>query len=130
MQNDGRRQQGHDAEGGRAVSKCKACGENFRKGKRRVVLNFDGSLSVAIVCPACVGRAVSIVTPFPRAGLTVSGVELLQRVSDRLRTQHALATMIVQETKGEAALQFNHGRVEALAGAIELIQRAIAGIEP
>jgi hypothetical protein len=77
------------------VNKCRACGENFRKGRRRVILNFDGSFSASLVCPQCVVRSVSIVTPFPRAGLTVNGVELLQRVA-----------------------------------AIDLVQRAIAGVEP
>jgi hypothetical protein len=118
------------------MSRCKACGENFRKGKRRVVLNFDGSLSAALVCAACVSRSVSIVTPFPRAGLTVSGVELLQRVSDRLRTQLSAARLtrlpaqdVDFETRS-ASEAFVRGRIDALSGAVELLQRAIAGVEP
>lgn len=110
------------------MSRCKTCGEKFRKGKRRIILNFDGSIGAAVVCAACVGRSVSIVTPFPRAGLTVNGTELLQRVSDRLRTYLHAASVQHNETDQVAA--FTQGRISALQGAIELIQRAIAGVEP
>jgi hypothetical protein len=115
------------------VSRCKACGESFRKGKRRMILNFDGSVAVGLVCSSCVGRSVSIVTPFPRAGLTVNGVDLLQRVSDRLRTHLTAARMSVPEKRLSEMTDVEHfmrGRVEALSGALELVQRAIAGVEP
>lgn len=107
--------------------KCPTCGEAFRKGRRRIVHHFDGSISVALVCPACVARTLSIVTQFPRAGLTVSGVELLQKVSDRLRT-HLKAAALTQHP--DHVDEFLRGRADALSCAIELIQRAIAGIEP
>jgi hypothetical protein len=116
-----------------ASRKCPACGEPYRKGKRRVILHFDGSIGAAYVCPACVGRSVSLVTPFPRAGLTVQGVELLQRVSDRLRSQaHAASLMLPHNSAAELTKneQYTHGRYDALCAAVELVQRAIAGIEP
>jgi hypothetical protein len=122
------------------MSKCKTCGEAFRKGKRRVVLHFDGSISTAIVCAACVGRSVSIVTPFPRAGLTVQGVGLLQRVSDRLWTLLTAASMTALPTNADSCgacgrltsgqEDFVRGRIDALTSAVELIQRAIAGVDP
>jgi hypothetical protein len=111
-----------------STKKCPTCGEAFRKGKRRVVLHFDGSIAASLVCPACVSRSVSFVTPFPRAGLTVNGVQLLQRVSDRLRTMISAATMVGAPTSDEQA--FTQGRIAALSSAIELVQRAIAGVEP
>jgi hypothetical protein len=112
------------------VSRCKACGESFRKGKRRAILNFDGSIAVGLVCAACVGRSLSIVTPFPRVGLTVDGVELLQRVSDRLRAQLTAATAIEATGGDSQSRAFHTGRVDALQGAVTLLQRAIAGVEP
>jgi hypothetical protein len=107
------------------VSKCKACGETFRKGKRRMVLNFDGSLIVERVCLECVSRSVSIVTRFPRAQMTVDGLELLQRVSDRLRTMLAGASLIDAATPENVDRSFIRGRVEGLTSAVELVQRAI-----
>lgn len=82
-----------------SAKKCPTSGEAFRKGKRRVVLHFDGSIAASVVCPACVSRSVSFVTPFPRAGMTVNGVELLQRVSDRLRTMLTAAQSVDPGTK-------------------------------
>lgn len=110
-----------------ATKKCPGCGEAFRKGKRRVILHFDGSIAASIVCPACVGRSVSFVTPFPRAGLHVDGVQLLQRVGDRLRTYLRAAELLQNPANNEP---FQRGRVEAFGVAIELVQRAIAGQDP
>jgi NMD protein affecting ribosome stability and mRNA decay len=109
------------------VSRCKACGESYRKGKRRVVLNVDGSLSVELVCPECVRRSVSIVTRFARSNPPLQG-DLLMRVSDRLRTHLHAANM--QHNENDAAAAFTQGRISALQSAIELIQRAIVGVEP
>lgn len=108
--------------------KCPTCGEPFRKGKRCVILHFDGSIAAAIVCLACVARSVSLVTPFPRAGLTVDGVELLQRVSDRLRTY--LSAVRLVDSPVESVKEFQAGRADAFSTAIAIVQRAISGIEP
>jgi hypothetical protein len=110
------------------VSRCKACGEAFRKGKRTVVINFDGSLSVEVVCRECVSRSVRIVTRFPRAQMTVNGLELLQRVSDRLRTMLTAASSV--SVDGERQTEYTQGRISALSSAVELMQRAISGVAP
>lgn len=110
--------------------KCPTCGETYRKGKKRIVHHFDGSISVAFVCPECVRRTLSIVTQFPRAAMTVDGVDLLQRVLDRLRTYLHGATLVHNEQTTPLTIEFQRGRIYALNSSIELIQRAIAGIAP
>lgn len=42
---------------------CPACGESFRKGKRRGILQEDGSVRVAMVCGPCSKRAFAVVRP-------------------------------------------------------------------
>lgn len=43
---------------------CRGCGvKNFRKGKRRAVLNEDGSVTLAVVCLDCAKRTFAVVRP-------------------------------------------------------------------
>jgi hypothetical protein len=46
-----------------ATKSCPGCGESFRKGKRRGILQEDGSVRVAMVCGACSKRAFAVVRP-------------------------------------------------------------------
>lgn len=46
-----------------ATKGCPGCGESFRKGKRRAVLQEDGSVRVALVCGKCSKRAFAVVRP-------------------------------------------------------------------
>ena len=46
-----------------ATKSCPGCGEAFRKGKRRGILQEDGSVRVSMVCGACSKRAFTVVRP-------------------------------------------------------------------
>lgn len=46
-----------------AKKRCAACGESFRKGRRRAVLQEDGSVRVTLVCGDCAKRSFSVVRP-------------------------------------------------------------------
>jgi hypothetical protein len=50
-----------------ATKSCPACGESFRKGKRRGVLQEDGAVRVALVCSGCANRAFAVVRPIGAA---------------------------------------------------------------
>lgn len=50
-----------------ATKNCPGCGEAFRKGKRRGILQEDGSVRVALVCGACANRAFAVVRPIGNA---------------------------------------------------------------
>jgi len=46
---------------------CPGCAEPFRKGKRRAVLQEDGSVRVTLVCGPCAKRAFAVVRPIGAA---------------------------------------------------------------
>jgi hypothetical protein len=105
------------------ASLCKGCGESFRKGKRRVIVNFDGTLTPSLVCPRCVVRSVSFVTPLSRATMTMNGRESLEAIGAKLRAYLTAAKMVAP-----AAGEFTDGRVEGLECALSLIHSALAGV--
>jgi len=45
------------------MAACRGCGKAFRKGRRRAVLNDDGSVTVGLVCGDCAARAFAIIRP-------------------------------------------------------------------
>jgi hypothetical protein len=47
--------------------RCPGCAEPFRKGKRRALLQEDGSVKVTLVCAACAKRAFAVVRPIGSA---------------------------------------------------------------
>lgn len=46
---------------------CAGCGEPFRKGKRRGLLQEDGTVRVTLVCARCAARAFAVVRPMGSA---------------------------------------------------------------
>jgi len=43
--------------------KCPGCGVAFRKGKRRGILQEDGSIEIRLVCDACARRTFAVLRP-------------------------------------------------------------------
>jgi hypothetical protein len=113
------------------VSRCKGCGGEFRRGLQRKILLPSGDVVGAIVCRACAGRALSILTPTappPPAPTVLDGRELLERVRRDLRTYveaaKAFPMMVSEELPASdriAQLSHHRGRIEGLETGIARI---------
>lgn len=93
------------------MSRCKACGATFRRGKIRSILSPSGELQSAIVCPSCAGRCLKIVTaaapPPPVAPIIESPFEADEKVR-----------------------AFAEGRQEGLEVGLALVQAALRDNRP
>jgi hypothetical protein len=98
----------------RLVSRCKACGSEYRKGVRVSLLTPQG-LAGALVCQSCASKGVVIVAPTlaPVVKNAVARTDGVERVQNAADTHKGGGT--------EAA--FYTGRAEGYEGAIEAIKR-------
>jgi hypothetical protein len=51
------------------MRRCPGCAKTFRSGKRRGVIQEDGSVSVALVCGDCARRAFAVIRPIGDAAV-------------------------------------------------------------
>ena len=113
------------------MSRCKGCGKDFRRGRRRSLLQIDGTLASAIVCPSCASRCLQVLAPafyVPPRELVIDGNETLAAVRTRLKvymkaTEHEWA----KSGPGSEAYAYNRGKVEGIDQAIELLTAALEG---
>lgn len=50
-----------------STRRCSGCGDPFRKGGRRGLIQEDGTITVTLVCMACTRRAFAVVRPIGAA---------------------------------------------------------------
>ncbi len=105
------------------MTRCKACGNEFRKGVLAFLLAPSG-LRGARVCQTCAAGGVLIVAP--KLGPLVQKKEVRSDGVERAVRQ--LRTMTRASTLGmNADSDFQRGRAEGLEGAIEVLKRECGG---
>jgi hypothetical protein len=117
------------------MTRCKACGAEYRKGRRRLLLEQDGSLTSARVCDSCAKRAVCIVAPIvpfsPPAATPEAAAaarlhrEQIQAAKRRVRTYIASATAQAGEARESGNSnnqQYQAGRADGLDTALALLE--------
>lgn len=111
------------------MSRCRGCGNTFRKGRRVSLLGVDGTLTPAIVCLNCAGtgRALRIVAPFfgcsheqTPAKPAIDGRELLEHVRKSIGVWK-------RGTLETAPSPFQQGRHDALEAVEDLIAAVLRG---
>jgi hypothetical protein len=107
------------------MTKCKGCGNEFRRGSLAFLLTVDG-IKGARLCQTCVAGGVTIVAP--KLGPVVRQVvgnnkERVDKVLRMLRTSAAAARSTVAAEGGNEVSVCAQGRAEGFEGAIELIKR-------
>lgn len=116
------------------MTRCKGCGAEYRKGRRRLLLQPDGSLTSALVCDACAKRSLAIVAPIvpfsppaatPEAAAAVRvHREQIRAAKRRVRVYMAAATAaaaLATDERNEVRQQYHLGRAEGLETAIALL---------
>jgi hypothetical protein len=114
------------------VSRCKGCGGEFRKGKRRTILLPEGGLLNAIVCPKCDARSVAILVQQPPERpvkqIVIEGSATLNALSAQLKRMRANAVRVrdgsLTSTTDRAV---SDGFVQGLDNAIAALDAAKEG---
>lgn len=111
------------------MSRCKGCGKDFRRGRRRSLLQTDGTLASAIVCPACANRCLQVLAPafyVPPRELVIEGGELLQKMRASLQVFRRSAEINMRGLEADERARVM-GHIEGLDQAIELVANALIG---
>lgn len=116
------------------MSRCKGCGAEYRKGRRRLLLEQDGSLTSALVCDSCSKRAVAIVAPIipfspPAATPEAAAAARVHREQIRAAKRRVRMYMAAANAAAELAMherddlrkQYQLGRCDGLETTIALL---------
>jgi hypothetical protein len=107
------------------MTRCKACGSEFRRGVMAFILTTKFGLVGARVCQSCASGGVLLVAPklapvVKQKTVRSDGVERALRM---LRTFASVSRMSARDEQGDTVKASHHGRAEAFEGAIETIKR-------
>lgn len=112
------------------MTKCKACGREFRRGVIVMLLAGDVARS-ARVCQACASGGMTVVAAKVAPAPKREPDPLLPKVHKAIRQLCVLAKAAhvaeQQDAKGSPEANYQGGRLEGFEGAIKVIEREVLG---